>query len=124
MGKKKRLLKQQLVKAEETQTLIQRLQTQGRVDQAVELKQRTKWKSAFDKSEGRKVRDDVSLIRASLKQESKAKSKSRKEWKARLEAIDVKKEKQQMKRVKNLQHRRRQKQEKKMAIARKKGRLF
>lgn len=121
--KGKRLLKQQLHAAQEKKDLIDHLRTQGRVDAAVDLKMRAKWKSAFDKSEGRKVKDDVNLIKKSLKKEAKAKAKSKKEWKERNEQLEAKMAKKQMKRVNNLKREKHKRKEKKINLLKKKGRI-
>lgn len=121
-GKQK--LKKQLHEAVEKKDLIEKLKEQGRVDKAVTLKMRSKWKAAFDKSEGRKVRDDVTLIKKSLKKEAKAKAKSKKEWKERKEQLEAKMAKKQLKRVRNVQHKKYKKKEKKINALKKKGRIF
>ena len=122
--KGKAKLHQQLHEVQQRNSLMEELRLQGSVARAVGLKRRSKWKSAFDKSEGRKVRDDETLIRKSLRKEAKAKAKSRKEWQERRQQQEARMAKQQLKRIKNLQHEKHKRKEKKLTLLRKRGRIL
>lgn len=117
-------LKERLSQVESNNQLIHQLKEQGLVKNAVSLQMRHRWKAAFDRSEGRKVKDDANLLMKSLKREQKSKEKSRKEWKERKEALESQMAKRQLKRHKNLQKRKHKKKEKKIRIQKKKGRIF
>ena len=122
--KGKAKLKKQLHQAHDRSDLVQQLLEQGLVDKAVDVRHRHKWKAAFDKSEGRKVRDDETLIRKSLKKEAKAKAKSKKEWKERQRIVEAKMAKKQLKRVNHLQQQKHRKKQRKQDLLRKKGRIL
>jgi len=100
VGKFKRLL----AKAESKQKKIQELKETDQ-DKAHEIKQKMAWKSALQKAEGIKQRDDPKLLKKTLKKRDKLKQKSKKEWKEREQNVKKRIDEKQKKREKNLQDR-------------------
>jgi hypothetical protein len=57
-------------------------------DQRTELKESKEWEAALSRAEGSKVKDDVALLKKSIKRKEKSKEKSRKAWQKRLSDHD------------------------------------
>jgi hypothetical protein len=57
-------------------------------DRQKELKESKEWGAALSRAEGSKVRDDVAMLKKSIKRKEKAKEKSRKGWEKRLSDHD------------------------------------
>lgn len=91
---------------------------------AVEVETTDKWKTAIDKASGVKVKDDVSLLKKTLKKVEKKKEKTKKDWENRVKEVKNVKEKAQDKRQKNIDKRREKTKENKMKKLKKKGRIF
>ena len=73
------------------------------------LEEKDIWLNARKRINGEKIRDDVSLLKKSLKREEKAKSKSEREWNERTEGVRKGKEARQKKREDNLAKRKEEK---------------
>lgn len=106
--KGKRSLSHLLHRVEEEAETLQQLKKQGKVDKVLDKK----WRMAIDRAEGKKVKDDPTLIRKTLKNVQKRKERNRKKWQERKETTERRQEKRQEKRVKNIKRR---KQDKKAA---------
>lgn len=63
------------------------------------------WLNARKRAHGERIRDDVSLLKKTLKRKDKAKKKSEKEWEQRLEGVEKGKAMRQKKREENLRKR-------------------
>lgn len=119
-GKKvKTLLKQ----AEKKQEKIETLKNVD-PDKAKLLLEKEKWKKAIQKSENIKVKDDPLLLKKSLKSEEKKKKKTVKEWKGRTEETEKRKMARQEKRSRNIKQKKQAKLERKIKLAKKKGRII
>lgn len=84
---------------------------QKRIDGLDEVKradveEKDVWLNARKRAHGERVRDDTSLLKKTLKRKEKAKQKSEKEWKERLEGVEKGKAMRQKKRQENLRKRR------------------
>ena len=97
---------------------------QSEPEKVGELELKTKWKTAIDKASGVKVKDDVDLLKKSLKRIEKKKEKSRKGWEERTKAVEEHKNKLQEKRKKNMDKRKEKNKENKMKKLKKKGRIM
>lgn len=91
---------------------------------AVEVETTEKWKTAIDKASGVKVKDDVSLLKKSLKKVEKKKEKTKKNWDRRMKEVKQAQDKAQDKRQKNIDKRREKSKENKLKKLKKKGRIF
>ena len=88
--------------AERKQQRVNGLDEAKRAD----IEEKEVWLNARKRAHGERVRDDTSLLKKTLKRKEKAKQKSEKEWKERLEGVEKGKAMRQKKRVDNLKMRR------------------
>ena len=72
---------------------------------AKEMQQQVHWKSAIEKAEGIKQKNDPSLLKKTIKRKEKLKKKHRKEWKERTEMQKKQMEERQKLRKKHIQER-------------------
>jgi len=93
-------------------------------EKASELELKSKWKSAIDKAAGVKIKDDVDLLKKSVKRIEKKKEKSKKNWEERTKSVEQQKKKLQDKRKKNMDKRKEKNKETKMKKLKKKGRIL
>jgi len=121
---KKAMLKGSLKKIERDKAKIEKLVKEGKEDKAYDKHIQIKWKTALDRSEGIKVKDDPKLIKKTLHRAKKEKEKKYKKWKDRVKNVEMLKEKRQQKREMNLQKRKDERKAKKMKRLKKKGRLI
>lgn len=85
----------------------------GKTDEVREIEDKSAWKSALDKAEGVKVKDDEGLLKKSIKKMEQKKNRSKKKWEARVEAEDSRKKAKQQKRSDNISRRKVDKKAKK-----------
>ena len=93
-------------------------------ERAFEMETNEKWRTALDKASGIKVKDDIDLLKRSIKRVEKKKEKTRKEWSERVQKVEHSKQKAQEKRNKNIEARKDKKKEKKVKRLKKRGRLL
>jgi hypothetical protein len=91
---------------------------------ASQLELKTKWKSAIDKASGLKLKDDVDLLKKSVKKMDKKREKSKKGWSERSKLVEQSKRSAQEKRQKNMDKRKDKNRENKMKKLKKKGRVL
>ncbi|XP_035683230.1 ribosomal RNA-processing protein 14-C-like [Branchiostoma floridae] len=126
-GKKKgkeapKHLKKLLAKAEDKKQKIKDLKSED-LGKAHEVEQKSKWKSALQKAQGVKLKDDPELLKKSIKRKDQIKKKSKKQWKERKDQVEANIKKKQDKRRDNLKARKQQKVSNKIKKAKKKGRV-
>lgn len=112
-----------LKKIESEQEEINRLQ-QENPEEGKELLRSKHWKTALAKAKGEKVRDDVKLLKKTIKKQKKLRERSAKKWKKNKSETDKRMKERQEKRQTNIQKR---KDQKKLNIKKKlikKGRLI
>jgi len=78
-----------------------------------DIAQKDAWLNAKKRAHGERVRDDVSLLKKTLKRKEKAKAKSEKDWNTRIEGVKKGQEIRQKKREENLRKRKEEKGTKK-----------
>ena len=120
---KKKSLKGLLTKAKRQDDKIAKLE---KVDDeaASKLKEKKMWKSALEKAEGNKVKDNTKLLEKAVKQKNKTRVKHAKEWAERKQTVENHLAKKQHKRQKNLDERKQKKKDKKTKLLKKKGRIL
>lgn len=123
-GTKKNVsLKKCLRVAEKKEQRLQELKGAGRHDKATELAQKADWSVALQRAEGAKVKDNLKLIKKTIKKVHKKKEKSAKLWQERKESIDRRQRARQARRQRNLKVRKQNKIERKIkSIRKRKGR--
>lgn len=116
--------KEILKKLKDTRQHINKLKEQGEADKAAELQNDIAWKKAFDKIEGKKVKDDTKLLQKAIKKKKVEKRAAKKKWTERKQKVDHDIAKRQKKRQENLDKRSKDKKNKKLKKASKKGRII
>ncbi|XP_061183968.1 uncharacterized protein LOC133192116 [Saccostrea echinata] len=92
-------------------------------EKAKKMEQKNAWQSVMLRAEGEKVKDDPALLKKALKKKEKMKERKKAKWTERQDAVNKKMEKRQEKRQKNIQSRKQSKKDKKIKLAKKKGRM-
>lgn len=121
-NKKKVDDKTTLVKVQKNKEKIKSLEAKGDSEKVKQLVEETAWSSALEKSAGVKVKDDVTLLKKSIKKQEQRKKSSKKKWDARQESEDKRKDARQHKRSENINKRKQDKKQNKMKKLAKKGR--
>lgn len=103
-GGKAREYKKLLAKAENRKKKLEELKGKD-AGKAREVQEKQAWKSALEKAEGMKVKDDPKLLKKSLKRQEKQKEKSKMQWKDRKEQQQKQIEEKQKMRQKHLKER-------------------
>lgn len=103
---------------------IKELQNQGDIDKAVEIKEKTAWKNALAKAEGKKVKDDPILLKKTVQKQEQKKRSSAKKWQARVEGVSKAKDERQKKRSDNIEKRKGDKKKNKLKKAVKRGKII
>ena len=96
----------------------------GLTDKVKRIESKAAWATAIDKAEGVKVKDDVELLKKSLKKQEQKKRSSKKKWEERAENVEKKMGGRQEKRKDNLQKRKKDVKENKKKKSVKSGRLI
>ncbi|TMW53846.1 hypothetical protein DOY81_001131 [Sarcophaga bullata] len=113
-----------LKKIKETDKKINELKEMGETEKALEMKNDLAWKKAFDKVDGKKVKDDPKLLYKAIKKRKVEKKKSKKQWVDRKKKVEQDIASRQKKRNENINKRIKDKQTKKLKRAAKKGRVI
>ncbi|KAH8420818.1 hypothetical protein KR222_005635, partial [Zaprionus bogoriensis] len=116
--------KEILKKLKDTRLHINELKEQGETDKAAEIQNEIAWKKAFDKIEGKKVKDDTKLLQKAIKKRKVEKRVAKKKWTDRKQKVEHDIAKRQKKRQENLDKRSKDKKNKKLKKASKKGRII
>ena len=109
--KRKKDYKKLLAKAEARQKKIDEM-TELDLRKGQELQEHLKWQQATNRAEGKKMKDDVTLLNRTLKRLGKRKTKSRKDWEQRKSAQERQIAKHQEIRQQHIQERIEQKKAK------------
>ncbi|XP_045604692.1 surfeit locus protein 6 homolog [Procambarus clarkii] len=116
-------LKQLLSQALKEKEKVKRMEQKGETEKAAGVIEQKAWSGALQKAEGLKVRNDVDLIKKSIKKKESSKKTSQKNWEERKQTIEKKKEEKQNARKKNIKARKETKLNKKMKKMKKKGHI-
>ena len=73
------------------------------------IEEKTAWSTAMAKAEGVKVKDDVDLLKKSIKKIDQRKKKSKQKWEDRKESVEKRKDFKQKKRSENISKRKQDK---------------
>ncbi|KAK0429359.1 hypothetical protein QR680_011342 [Steinernema hermaphroditum] len=92
-------------------------------EKAEKIEENIRWKNAMQRAAGVKVKDDIGLLKKSLKRKEKMKQNKKKKWGNREKQVKADEAKKQQKRETNLQKRRDTVKKAKMDKLRKKGRI-
>ncbi|KAL4706835.1 hypothetical protein ACJJTC_010069 [Scirpophaga incertulas] len=128
IGKKEKISKREkdpkklLTTLKEQEQKIRELEETGSA-KANEVKEKIAWKSALQKAEGVKVKDDPILLKKSIKKMEQRKKQSKKKWENRLHNVEQKKDERQKKRKENISKKKKEKKAKVVKAAVKRGRV-
>ena len=111
-----------LAKIAKKKELLQMWEEKGREEKVKRIESSMAWQAAIEKAEGVKVKDDVELLKKSLKKQQQKKKASKSKWEKRNSDVEKKKEGQQAKRKENIMKRKKEKKEGKVKKMVKKGR--
>ncbi|XP_037050395.1 surfeit locus protein 6 homolog [Bradysia coprophila] len=103
---------------------IEELKERGDVDEANKITNDLAWKKAFDKVEGKKVKDDTALLQKTIKRRKVEKKKSKTDWKQRQQKVTKNIEERQKKRQENLNKKKDEKKKHKLKKMAKRGRVI
>ncbi|CAB0006303.1 unnamed protein product [Nesidiocoris tenuis] len=115
--------KRMLQKIEKSQKKLKELEAKGKTDTVMRIKEKMAWDSAIKKAEGVKVKDDVELLKKTIRKKTELKKHSKKKWDKRLEATEHRKKDSQAKRNENISKKLKEKKQKKIKKSIKKGRV-
>ena len=94
----------------------------GKTEKASKIENNIAWENAINKAQGEKVKDDVSLLKKSIKKNKQIKNSSKKKWDTRSEEVKSKENAFVEKREGNLNKRIKEKKDKKIKKLVAKGR--
>lgn len=109
---------------EKQKELITDLVESGETKKAKEIEEKTAWKNALAKVQGCKVKDDVGLLKKSIRKQNQKKKSSKQKWEVRQEAVKKAQENKQKKRTENIEKRKKDKKLHKLKKAAKKGKII
>jgi len=92
---------------------LKNLQEKGKDGKVKIIENENAWKTAMDRAEGVTVKDDVALLKKSIKKIEQRKKSSKNKWEGRVDETSKKLEAKQKKRTENLQKRKTEKKQKK-----------
>merc|ERR1712098_884864 len=101
---------------------IKMWEDKGRSDKASKIENNIAWDNALKKAQGEKVKDDVTLLKKSIKKQKQIKSSSKKKWEKRADEVKSKESAFVEKRETNLNKRIKEKKDKTMKKLAAKGR--
>ncbi|XP_065355104.1 surfeit locus protein 6 homolog [Calliphora vicina] len=113
-----------LKKIKDTDKKIAELKEMGETEKALEMKNDIAWKKAFDKVDGKKVKDDPKLLYKAIKKRKVEKKKAKKQWTDRKQKVEHDIASRQKKRNENINKRIKDNQNRKLKKATKKGRII
>ncbi|KAI9145085.1 surfeit locus protein 6-domain-containing protein [Paraphysoderma sedebokerense] len=100
-GPKANDIHNQLKQAEAKKLKLEKLKEQDS-EKAKTITEKQQWRSALQKAQGEKVRDDTKMLKKALKRQEKKKEKSSKQWQNRKEETAKSIEERQKKRTENI----------------------
>ncbi|KAF6205410.1 hypothetical protein GE061_019582 [Apolygus lucorum] len=115
--------KRMLQKIQKSQAKLKTLEEKGKVETVKKIKEKLSWDKAIQKAEGVKLKDDVELLKKTIRRKTEIKNKSKKKWDQRKESVDHRKEEAQKKRQENITKKKKEKKTKKIKKSIKKGRV-
>merc|ERR1719383_131070 len=113
-----------LAKIAKKKEKLDSMKEKGLTDKVKRIEDKSAWQTAIDKAEGVKVKDDVELLKKSLKRQEQRKKSSKKKWEQRAENVEKKMGARQDKRKDNLQKRKKDVKDNKKKKSIKRGRLI
>jgi len=111
-----------LNKLKKNKEKIKMWEDKGRSDKASKIENNIAWDNALKKAQGEKVKDDVTLLKKSIKKQKQIKSSSKKKWEKRADEVKSKESAFVEKRETNLNKRIKEKKDKTMKKLAAKGR--
>lgn len=123
-GREERDPRKVLRKIEKQNEKLKELELKGETEKLTEIREKIAWNNALSRCEGVKVKDNPTLLKKTIKKETKRKEKSKKNWAARMEGIKNQQEERQKKRTENIEARKKHVKMNKLKRAAKRGRII
>merc|ERR550532_1545623 len=101
-----------LNKLKKSKEKIKMWEEKGKTEKASKIENNIAWENAINKAQGEKVKDDVSLLKKSIKKNKQIKTSSKKKWDKRADDVKSKESAFVEKREGNLNKRIKEKKEK------------
>ena len=111
-----------LNKVKKEKEMIKMWEDKGRLEKASKIENNIAWDKALNKAQGEKVKDDVGLLKKSIKKQKQMKTSSKKKWDKRAEEVKNKESAFVDKREGNMAKRKKDVKDKKMKKLAAKGR--
>ena len=111
-----------LNKVKKEKEMIKMWEDKGRLEKASKIENSIAWDKALNKAQGEKVKDDVGLLKKSIKKQKQLKTSSKKKWDKRAEEVKNKESAFVDKREGNMAKRKKEVKDKKMKKLTAKGR--
>lgn len=111
-----------LNKLKKNKEKVKMWEEKGKTEKAAKIENNIAWENALSKSQGEKVKDDVTLLKKSIKKNKQIKTSSKKKWDKRADDVKSKESAFVEKREGNLNKRIKEKKEKKIKKLVAKGR--
>ncbi|XP_011879933.1 PREDICTED: surfeit locus protein 6 homolog [Vollenhovia emeryi] len=130
IGVKKKLRKSQndprktLQQLQQKMEKLKELEDLGEKEQAEEIREKDTWKSALARASGEKIKDDLDLLKRTIKRNEQSKKHSAKKWDSRIENVQKSIQERQEKRRENIMKKKKEKKQNKLKKAAKKGRII
>ena len=102
---------------------IKKVEEKGDSEAVKEMQETSTWSKAMEKTEGAKVKDDVELLKKSIKKQEQRKKSAAKKWDARKADVNKRKDAKIQKRNDNIAKRKKDKKDNRMKKLAKKGRV-
>ncbi|KAJ3348071.1 hypothetical protein HDU91_006637 [Kappamyces sp. JEL0680] len=108
--------------AENKQQKLAELKQKGQEEKAQSIAEKDKWNALMTQAQGGVVKDNIKLLKKSVKRQEKEKKKSSQEWKERIDKMHKEQDAKAKKRQENIQSRIDLKKQKKFGgVSKKKG---
>ncbi|XP_071856653.1 surfeit locus protein 6 [Bombus fervidus] len=116
--------KKMLVELKQKKEKLKAMEQSGEKERAEEIKEKDAWQSVLAKASGEKVKNDIDLLKRTLKRKENKKRQSAKKWESRLDNVQKGIREKQEKRQDNIMKRKKEKKMHKLRKAAKKGRII
>ncbi|XP_050473539.1 surfeit locus protein 6 homolog isoform X1 [Bombus huntii] len=116
--------KKMLLELKQKKEKLKAMEQSGEKERVEEIKEKDAWQTALAKAGGEKVKNDIDLLKRTLKRKENKKRQSAKKWESRLDNVQKGIREKQEKRQDNIMKRKKEKKMHKLKKAAKRGRII